>query len=269
MQICNLIICIIFILVVNFYVIKYYGKKRKSSVNKKGNNPNNLEINPTPNEKYMNTYNRNLQKENKNWYNKNLIYIKVHKTGSTSMASIVQRIGIHYKLHDPYGIFMDDLDKMETHLKVGLDHWIKEEPGVWNEHENRLNLKSRLDSLKLDKMYLTFLREPTDRCISAWNWVFRKPDKIPKRSSDSAKMKFFNAQCINYSYDYIKTKHKTTPQNVLDSYYFVGITERFNESILLLKFLMDLTWSDILYSPLKVKNCAPAYRKYENQSAIV
>ncbi len=43
----------------------------------------------------------------------------------------------------------------------------------------------------------------------------------------------------------------TSPQNVINQYNLVLITERFDESLIVLKSMLDLTFEDIMYVSVK------------------
>ena len=209
-----------------------------------------------------------LNNENISIGNLNLIYIKVPKCYSTTVSGIIRQIGFNYKL--------DGYDN---------DKWINNEPGIWANHETPL--ENRLDLInKLNKPYflITFIRNPLDRTLSHY-YYFRHVQKGKSKKNDKSMLKFMNkASKANFISKYLdirtplqvnnikkwqnKTNHnllavleeeqhdqhiltddeqKELVNYLLNLYDFIGICEKFNESLVILKNLLHINDQDLVY----------------------
>ena len=197
---------------------------------------------------------------------RNLVLVKMPKAGSTTLAFIAKQIA---ELHGIHGF---DFDYDES-------PWItdgeNEEPGVWCDHSDYRILEPKVAALQMDTFKFTFLREPTKRIMSEFqflvvdkfegdvnrqcrrdgpNCIFTKSEewsglnacRLPRPSTENEirdRLKeYIEETCLDCEYDYIKTKDGKT--NALD---FLGITERFNESLIVLKEMLGLDYASILY----------------------
>jgi len=197
----------------------------------------------------------------------NLVYIKIPKTGSTTMAFIARKIAIQHGLSNAYS-----------------RGWITSEPGVWWNHEEYHDLAKggKISSLQKPTFSWTTLRNPVDRVISQFQYEVMyngKNSDDPHGVYASCKAAGTRRACqlerseIPSDYDgitkllieYVEDNKLTElgyssvdgmgadaaslPSNVnLD---FVGITERFTESILIMGELLGLSFSDMLYQSAK------------------
>jgi hypothetical protein len=205
-------------------------------------------------------------KKNSTQLERNLVYVKIPKTGSTTVAFIAKQIA---ELHGIHG-FDFDFDNSP---------WItdgkNEEPGVWCDHSDYRILEPKVAALQMDTFKFTFLREPTRRIMSEFqflvmdkvqadnnfeclhrgpNSIFTKSEKnrgvnacrLPRPSTENEirdRLKeYIEETCSDCEHDYIKTKDGKA--NALD---FIGITERFNESLIVLKEMLGLDYASILY----------------------
>ena len=199
----------------------------------------------------------------------NLVYIKIPKTGSTTMAFVARKIAIQHGLSNAYS-----------------NKWITNEPGVWWNHEEYHDLanEGKITSLQKPTFTWTTLRDPVNRVISSFQYTVMyngKNSDDPHGVYASCKAAGANRACqlskseIPSDYDGISKlliefveDNKLTelaysnvdgtandaalaslPSNVnLD---FVGITERFTESVLIMGELLGLSFSDMLYQSAK------------------
>ena len=81
-----------------------------------------------------------------------MVYIKVPKTGSTTMANIVRRMSSRHGIKN-----VANSDK---------GTWISEEPGAWWSHSEYSVLKSKIDALHDPYYSFSLLRDPVTKAIS-------------------------------------------------------------------------------------------------------
>jgi hypothetical protein len=184
----------------------------------------------------------------------NLVYIKIPKTGSTTIALIARKIAVQHGISNAYS-----------------RGWITSEPGVWWNHEEYHDLanEGKISGLQKPTFSWTTLRNPVDRVISHFQYEVMYNCKvngissacpIPKSAipSDYAGISDLLIQWVKdnkltelgySSVDGMGADAASLPSNVnLD---FVGITERFTESILIMGELLGLSFSDMLYQSAK------------------
>lgn len=193
----------------------------------------------------------------------NLVYIKIPKTGSTTMSLIARKIAVQHGISNAYS-----------------DHWINQEPGVWWNHEPYADLKGKISGLYKPTFTWTILRDPVARLISSFQYTVMyngKNTNDPYGVYASCKSRGTNRACqlskseipsnyegiyellLTYAEDNELTEiayssvsgrnNGTLPSDVnLD---FVGITERFTESVLIMAEMLGLSFSDMLFQPAK------------------
>jgi len=163
----------------------------------------------------------------------NIVYIKVHKTGSSTFGGVIRRIAARHNL-----------------TGTSSREWISKEPGIWANHYKRGELRKKINLLKLQSFFITTLRDPAARCLSEINHF--KVSRGQMKLDTGAKIRIFSNRCNSYQFDYIRDKGDLSVVDVLQSYDFIAISERFDESLVLLKYTLHLDWGDILY--LKAKS---------------
>eukprot|EP00494_Astrolonche_serrata_P025134 UN25395 len=129
-----------------------------------------------------------------------IIYIRIFKTGSTTMASIIRNIAEHHGMKS---------SEREEGVPMEEAAFIPEEPGYWNLHRFRFSLQPDIEKLKFPYFVYTMLRDPVDRCLSAYNYKFtehNRRDIQAKKSTKSVvhKKEYFENSCVNMQHDYIK-----------------------------------------------------------------
>ena len=187
----------------------------------------------------------------------NLVLCKIPKVGGTTLAGVGRRIGEKYGLsgtRDP--------------------DWITSEPGVWMDHLSmQEGLDKKINSLQMDKFVFTLVRKPVERMISGFQYKFMDPvhgtarvqecydlTKNPactlpvpstKKEIEDRLLKYVQYTNTNIESDYCtptlgKEQNWSTNQ-IVDAMDFVGITERFDENLIVMKEIFNLEYSDILY----------------------
>jgi hypothetical protein len=180
----------------------------------------------------------------------NLMYVKIEKVGGSTVAGVVRHIAHH--------IGRQYTDNHE---------WIKEEPGVWAAHGplKKLQKETNFDNLTKKNLIISWVRDPVERCMSEFYHFEvtrhngKKNETINTLDTDDRKIDFMTKRCLNYQSWYLSPKpaKKGTPvANVLEpimkTYDFIGVQERFDESMVSLAFQLNLSYCDILY--LEAKN---------------
>lgn len=98
----------------------------------------------------------------------------------------------------------------------------------------------------MPSFFVTIVREPAARCLSHINY-FPISRNFKELNTDD-KILFFRNKCNGYQYKYIKDiKGERSINYELESYDLIAINERFDESLVLLKYMLHLDWKDLLY----------------------
>lgn len=179
-----------------------------------------------------------------------LVYIKIPKTGGSTLGGICRRIGARRNYSH-----VQDAYWLRNHQNL---HPNASVPSVWANHGKRHSLQSKINKAMPDAFYLTSVREPAERCMAAYyhftvgrrgvdaNNTARKLIHIRKCSGS------FETSCMR------STRHQTVAE-IFRSFNFVLITDRFDESLLALRKAvpwLELTYTDLLY--LKAKESGQA-----------
>ena len=192
-----------------------------------------------------------------------MVYIKVPKTGSTTMANIVRRMSSRHGIKN-----VANSDK---------GTWISEEPGAWWSHSEYSVLKSKIDALHDPYYSFSLLRDPVTRAISHFQFfvMFCKckcdngwsdcpaENNFPTTQDgiEDLLLKYLQRGSENFrnSYQLLYTtttgnedvSFETAEHNNMIDLRFVGVMERFTESVLVLKEMLGLSLADVLYIPAK------------------
>eukprot|EP00956_Cyclotella_meneghiniana_P029181 scaffold70042_cov56-Cyclotella_meneghiniana.AAC.1 len=159
------------------------------------------------------------------------IYTKPFKSASSTLSGIAIQTAIN----------------MAKRMKVQTPHCLVR----WNHAQPK---EKKYDALIKAESYLwTFLREPTKRTIS--HFFFDEVSRYKREPHDSLMKKYMMSPGRRYYYfnEFSLTSKyhaKAIPQ-ILDMYDFIGIVERFDESLVVLKLLLGLEYQDILYLSAK------------------
>ena len=161
-----------------------------------------------------------------------LVFIKCFKVGGSTMAGVVRRIAAKF-----------DMSGVRAKRK-----WIGSEPGVWAYHGEYFRFRKRLAALSGPKFVLALMRNPLDRCLS--HYYHLKSDGAP---NDDGIIKQLRS-CKNFEANYLGLLDDTSVEQIMARYDFLGTTERYAESVLLLTHAlpMNVSLGDVLY--LKAKD---------------
>lgn len=171
----------------------------------------------------------------------NLVFIKVAKCASSTTAGVVRRIAAHNQLS---GVWHDTVWSMSPPPSAP-------EPGIWANHGHLALKWGALRQLQQRTVLLTMVRLPATRCLSEYYHF----EETRRGSSNEARAKVAALKgCKNFIFNYVTPGSGTwlARQLVEDVYSFVGVVERYDESMVLLASLLRVPLSHVLY--LKAKN---------------
>lgn len=160
------------------------------------------------------------------------LYVKVHKTGSSSSAGVHLRIAQNVARRSPH----DDFDICKSrcvHSKAQPSHG--------------LDLKQR----HLNSSFVwTMVREPTKRAIS--HFFHKQVSRGHIEPTDENFKQYLPS--YPYAIDYLSTegyRHGVDnpmehANDIMQHYNFIGLTERIEESLVVLSMLLNLPLADVL-----------------------
>lgn len=177
----------------------------------------------------------------------NLDYVKVSKTGSSTVGGVMRRIAARHGL---YGV---DTDKVKRNSREFF------EPVVLPNHGHELIKMDKIKglALKAPVLHVTWVREPVERALSEYYHfeVSRKGASADSNAISTMLMSMNGGKELKY----VQTGREQDPEVVVKEYDFVGITERMDESMLALKHVLRLpSLCDILYVSAK-NSSGPAH----------
>jgi hypothetical protein len=167
-----------------------------------------------------------------------LLYTREMKTGSSTMA------GVYLRLAHRVG---EKMNKDGSPCKMRVDHSSAREMKYAERNKKRSFL-------------ISLLRDPTKRAISSY--FHFKVSENKENPIDVNFQKYFldhpNARSNYYTKDLVMRQVNLTVeephevvQEIIDSFDFIGITERMDESLVVMKMLLHLELADILYMSAK------------------
>ncbi|CAM9481739.1 unnamed protein product [Discosporangium mesarthrocarpum] len=209
----------------------------------------------------------------------NLIFVKPHQVGGSTMGGIVRRI------MSRHGGSPEEYNSRVTKHRFFAKRWnakrLNFNPAVkahmWANHDDCQHLVNHANLEVFHKAFkFTITREPVDRCLSQFYYVKSSgvveamqeagilpgmeyhPDPLGNDPVTEAKIKFV-PKCMGKSvYHYIRCSQEQSMQEVLDLYQFIGVTERWLDTVTVLKMKLDLDYGDILHLSSKVNNGEPS-----------
>ena len=190
----------------------------------------------------------------------NLLYVKTIKTASTTIAGITRRIGLNHGIHGVREGYHTTGTKKIT-LVAG------KEPYLYADHRMFKLTEPTLKNLDRPTFLYTSIRDPVSRVISAFQYVMDPNDhhgttyKVPNYLRPRPETRDeWEARLMTYlqhlpspdlQTTYIESEkaanNNWSPSQIVDSYDLVLVVERFDESVVVLKTLLGLTFDDVLY----------------------
>jgi len=122
------------------------------------------------------------------------------------------------------------------------------EPGVSADHGDYQEIKGTIDRLSGPHFLFTWVRDPIERCLS--QYYHFKVSRGREEPTDDNIIKFLSSDaCRNAAAGYLGMPGDESAETILGRYDMIGVTERFDDSVLLLRrtLPMAVDMSDILY----------------------
>ncbi|CAM9349246.1 unnamed protein product [Discosporangium mesarthrocarpum] len=208
----------------------------------------------------------------------NLIFVKPHKIGGTTMGGIVRRIASRHggiTAEYKHRLLEDDFfGKTWNVPKLDKD---PDAMHMWANHLTCRSMSEDADQTVFEQAFkFTMTRDPVDRCMSQFYYdtnsgsreVMREagimkgmeyhPDPSGDEPATTAKIEYIE-HCMEESvYFYGRCSEDQTMLDVLNTYQLVGIVERWVDTISIMKMKLDLNYGDILHLPGKVNDARPS-----------
>ena len=151
------------------------------------------------------------------------------------------------------GIAVQAAYNMARRLNVNTSHCLVR----WNHATPSAKTMKYNQLVKSDSYLFTFVREPTKRAIS--NFFFDEVSRFKKEPHDVNFKKYMLGKATRNHYiqemspsaGLVVGSQNSTISQILNMYDFIGIVERFDESLVVLKLLLGLEYHDILYLSAK------------------
>ncbi|XP_077996361.1 galactosylceramide sulfotransferase-like [Glandiceps talaboti] len=202
-----------------------------------------------------------------------IVFLKTHKTASTTTNTIIQRYGLRHQLIFalPSGNQKFNENKYFSRDML-FEKTPKENGSVFNMLANHL-IYNRIELEKVvpNAKYITIIREPVSKFESTFGYYdvprglhlrpgvnqletfMSNPDLYFKRYTSIMKNQLRNGMMFtlgfNHKYDNDKEMIDRTIQKLEDELDLVMLTDYYDESLLLMKKLLCWDFDDILYIP--------------------
>ncbi|CAM9363142.1 unnamed protein product [Discosporangium mesarthrocarpum] len=201
----------------------------------------------------------------------NMMFVKPHKVGGSTMSGIVRRITARHGGNPseytarirPLGFFGK---KSNAHLMEDMSVGMH----MWANHGSCSALYSNTVPEVLEKAFkFTMTRDPVDRCLSqfyydvhsgsretmgalglAWGTVYKPGDPGVTR----AVLNYIDRCVDNSVYHYVKCSEGDTLEDVMAFYDLVGTTERWLDTITIIKMHLGLNFGDVIHLSSKQDN---------------
>jgi hypothetical protein len=163
----------------------------------------------------------------------NVVFIKTHKCSSSTFGGIVRALCLRYG----------------NHWRTSGITWMPvPEPFVWASHARFESLARSLRSLRLPSLRWTVVRLPGERCLSKF---YHFDVSRGNKTSSAANKRAALHSCQNRIHKKTRCHPSDSALTALSRFHFVGLTERFDESLIALKYQYNLSFVDIAYLSAK------------------
>jgi len=188
-----------------------------------------------------------------------LAYIKEHKVAGSTFAGVIRRIGERRNFqHTRDSYWLDETTATKN-------------PSVWANHGGRVTIESQLQKQMPCAFFVTMIREPVDRCMSQYYYQFYKDGaEVHPGQAIKDKTEFMRALCSeSRETQYISPDGTADESRAMDAFDFVAVTERFDESLVLLGKKLNASFVDLLYLAAKESGEAGTRPKDHNRERSV
>ena len=188
------------------------------------------------------------------------LFLKTHKTASSTAAGVHLRIAHHVARNR---LIASHEKKQDEHINntYSTDIICKVR---FNHARARVRLPLKPETLPKDRFLWTIVRDPTDRLVSfffhfivAWDkkepTTYNFQNSVLHSQSDVRVPHYYAFFLSLEPFARFAQNEARYLQNILDSYDFIGVTERLDESLVALSFLLDLPLAHFLYLSAKGK----------------
>jgi hypothetical protein len=176
-----------------------------------------------------------------------MIYIKVHKCASSTSSGVARRLAATYiSDHDAASGTNGNTNE---HLKLQASPVLPPGPPtievLWANHRHMPDTWPLMAKLEQRSFLWTVVRLPVGKCMSLFYMRQARSHSTPTKA---AKLKFLQGGgCSNAVFDYMKRDNHDTVSGIVSAYSFIGITERYEESMVMLAFMLRVPLSRVLY----------------------
>lgn len=181
---------------------------------------------------------------NRSQFMRGVVYIKTKKTASSTFAGVLRRIA---KRHGLRQTSPDDI----FHEERGIMAEYEDSGSLWAYHGSRRYLEPLLTSVMPDPIFITTLRDPVEARLSAFYFRVSRGEVEP---SVANKLAFLSTSSTRELCNYISASSSDSPLDILHSYDFISVSERFDESLVLLSRYFNTSLVDLLYLSAKRSN---------------
>eukprot|EP00039_Didymoeca_costata_P024917 m.11856 g.11856 ORF g.11856 m.11856 type:complete len:346 (-) comp4542_c0_seq1:245-1282(-) len=205
----------------------------------------------------------------------NLIFVKAYKVGGSTFSGTVRQIGASNGYSGTHTRMDSAGYRGPGWLAKSFRALRMTEPFLVSEHHGWSSLLDLrvATQFKLPPYYMAFVREPTSRWISLFYHEEATRKGIP--DTDENILNYLKTRPKNRSH-FIRYYGGGEPSEVFSRFNFMGVTERFDESLVALMFKLKVNMGDILYIPSKVAGTSVDFltgrqlvRKRSNHSRAV
>lgn len=162
-----------------------------------------------------------------------LLFIKVPKCASSTNGGIARRIAARIGLRGAR-------DEIANRLNISAC-------AVYANHRHANTFQKILEGNRRNVMLYTFLRHPASRALSQYYHV--RVSRKGASTADRDVVDYLNRTNGAFLSNYIRPPNVNAADvaSILDYYDFIGLAEREQESLVVMKMLWDLSFGDILY----------------------
>jgi len=176
----------------------------------------------------------------------NLIFMRVFKTGTSSMSGVLLRIAARHGLNGVQEKFAEDMP----------------EPLVSTSHFHRYQwhiqpFVQKIKEFTKPNIMVTMVRDPVERWLSHYYYRATKDEDSGKDVLEF--LKTYSMDFPDFQMTFLRDGAPTEvdvnqgPAEVVHSYPLVGLTERFDESVVMLMYLLGIdNYCDVLFVDSKV-----------------
>mmetsp|Transcript_30959 Transcript_30959/g.70868 ORF Transcript_30959/g.70868 Transcript_30959/m.70868 type:complete len:418 (+) Transcript_30959:89-1342(+) len=188
-----------------------------------------------------------------------LAVVRVPKTGSTTLQAIVETLGRKYNgsiLRKERNTDVDELFSTAQGPRL-----------VYTGHGQLSHMQPYLDSVAPDALKISMVREPAERCMSSYYHLLVGYQPYTKFGDDAklawieGRCEFFSAygsfnkclklKCPNFMFEYLQPFEGASLKELMASFTMIGVTERFDESMVIMSKKLGVPMADMIYVTVK------------------